>query len=98
LTRVRNTPPELEVAYEEPEFKTDEEAAAWYMAHDIAKLDFVEEPLLPRTRLTTVAIRLPEAEIEDLKKRARRLGIGYTTYIRMLINRHLMEEKPIGQA
>jgi len=96
LTRVRNKPPELEVACEEPEFKTDEEAAAWYMTHDTAKLDLVEETLPPRSRLTTVAVRLPEAEIEELKKRARRLGIGYTTYVRMLINRHLVEEKPIG--
>jgi len=34
-------------------------------------------------------------EIEELKLRAKRLGIGYTTYVRMLINRHVLREAPI---
>lgn len=96
MTRTRGRPPEMEVGYEEPEFKTDDEAAEWYMTHDASKLGLVEVGIEPRGRLETVAIRLPAGEIEQLKVRARRLGIGYTTYIRMLINRHLLDEKPIG--
>ena len=96
MTRTTNDPQELELAYEEPEFKTDDEAAELYMMHDTSKLPVDEVEIAPRGRLTTVAIRLPEAEVDKLKGLAGRLGIGYTTYIRMLINRHLIEEKPIG--
>ncbi len=96
MNKTRASGHELSPAYETPEFKDDDEAAAWYLTHDTAKLDLVEEQLALRSPLKTVALRLPGAEIEELKKRARRLGVGYTTYIRMLVNRHLIEEKPIG--
>jgi predicted DNA binding CopG/RHH family protein len=89
---------ELEIAYEEPEFESDDEAAAWYMTHDTSKIPFERAELAPRRQLTTVAVRLPELDLDELKRRAGRLGIGYTTYIRMLVNRHLLSERPIGDS
>ena len=46
--------------------------------------------------LETIAIRVSGREVAELKRRAARLGIGYTTYVRMLITRHVLEEAPIG--
>lgn len=87
---------EAPAAYDQRELMTEEEAADWYGANDTANLDVEEVPLPPRGGLLPVAIRLPEAEVNELKRRARRLGIGYTTYIRMLVNRHVLDEPPIG--
>lgn len=72
-----------------PDFASDEEAADWYATHDLSKLPLEEVPLPRRGKLATVAVRLPERELEEIKARADRLGIGYTTYIRMLVNRHV---------
>ena len=87
---------EVQVAYDVPQFTSDDEAAAWYLEHDTSKLDLEEVSLPPRGHLVTVAVRLPEFEVTELKRRAARLGVGYTTYVRMLVNRHILDEKPIG--
>ncbi len=87
---------EVAVAYDVPQFASDDEAAAWYLEHDTSELDLEEVALPVRGRLVTVAIRLPEFEVAELKRRAARLGVGYTTYVRMLVNRHVLDEKPIG--
>jgi predicted DNA binding CopG/RHH family protein len=81
---------------ESPWFASDDEPADWYLEHDTSKLDLEEVSLPPRGRLVTVAIRLPEFEVDELKRRSARLGIGYTTYVRMLVNRHILDEAPIG--
>lgn len=80
----------------EPDFSTEAEAADWYNEHDLSGIPVEEVEQPPRGALVTVAVRLPAAEIQELKRRAARLGIGYTTYLRMLVNRHILEEKPIG--
>jgi predicted DNA binding CopG/RHH family protein len=87
---------EARVAYDVPRIASNDEAADWYLEHDTSKLDVEEVPLSPRGRLVTVAIRLPEFEVDELKRRSARLGIGYTTYVRMLVNRHILDEEPIG--
>ena len=75
----------------------DAEAAVWYDTHDTTGLDTEEVPVeRPRPGLTTVAVRLAPGEVAELQRRAKRLGVGYTTYVRMLINRHVLEEKPLG--
>jgi hypothetical protein len=80
--------------------KTVEEAAEWYDTHDTSRLagDLVADGdrELRALRLETIAVRVSGREVEELKRRAARLGIGYTTYVRMLINRHVLEEPPIG--
>lgn len=87
---------ETQNAYDVPELKTDDEAADWFGTDNTSGLDVEEVSLPPRGHLLPVAIRLPEAEVNELKRRSRRPGIGSTTYIRMLVNRHVLDEPPIG--
>jgi predicted DNA binding CopG/RHH family protein len=85
-----------------PADTTEDEVAKWFAENDMSEYDFEEvkdwrPPAVEGQRgLTTVSLRLPGWEIEELRRRAERLGVGYTTYIRLLVNRHLFEEKPIG--
>lgn len=92
--------PELASAKKEPDFATEAEAAAWYDAHDTSELqgeEITHVPAAPeQERLREVAVRVSHREIVELKRRAARLGIGYTTYVRMLINRHVLNEPPLG--
>lgn len=82
-----------------PEGLTEEATGDWYDTHGTSDLpgeiisDSDEGPV---PALETVAVRVSRREIEELKRRARRLGVGYTTYVRMLINRHVFEGPPIG--
>lgn len=91
----------LRPAKREPHFASEAEAAEWFGAHDTSQLpgevvrDDESQAGSP-PRLETIAVRVSAREIEELKRRAARLGIGYTTYARMLINRHVLSEPPIG--
>lgn len=40
-----------------------------------------------------VSIRLPKEDLEQIKRRAKSAGVGYTTMIRMIIHAHL--ENPL---
>lgn len=86
----------LDVGQNEPKFESVDEMADWFDANDTSQLGYEESFAPPEGRrpLATVAVRLPGAQVEALKKRAAALGVGYTTYVRMVIARHL-REKPI---
>ena len=83
-----------------PDFATEAEAAQWYDTHDTSRLpgEPVSEPdvVVVTPALATIAVRVSAHEVEELKRRAARLGIGYTTYVRMLVTRHVLEELPIN--
>ena len=83
-----------------PDFETEAEAAQWYDTHDTSKLPGEPVPAadmgVRAPTLETIAVRVSAHEVEELKRRAARLGIGYTTYVRMLITRHVLTEAPIG--
>lgn len=86
-------------AREEPEFESNEDAAEWYGTHDTSGLPPGEPVHIKRyakSPLTTVAIRLSPREMAELKARASQLSVGYTTYIRMLVSRHVLHEPPLG--
>lgn len=91
---------ELLPAKKIPPLTSVAETADWYDSHDTSELSLPpatdEVPSPSPTRLETVAIRLSLHEIDELRKRAARLGIGYTTYIRMLVNRHVLDERPLS--
>lgn len=81
-----------------PKLPSEVEAAEWYDTHDTARLpseSLEGDDRKVRPGLETVAIRLSRREVDELKRRAGNLGIGYTTYVRMLINRHVLQEPPI---
>ena len=87
---------------EPPPGATEDEIASWFAEVDLSELDLdevtntavVADPR-PARGLQTVSLRLPGWEVAELRKRADRLGLGYTTYIRLLVNRHLIDEEPI---
>ena len=89
--------PRLAVAEEIPDLQSEAAAAHWYDSHDTSRLrtESVDDHTPARGGLETIAVRVSRVEIEELKLRAKQLGIGYTTYVRMLINRHVLREAPI---
>lgn len=95
-----SSPGRLAAANEWPELKTEAEAAAWYDTHDTSRLPSKAvretDSGARSASLETIAVRVSRREVEELKRRADRLGIGYTTYVRILITRHVLEEAPIG--
>ena len=89
--------PDLPLASEVPEVPSEAAAAEWYDTHDTSQLETesVDGRSSTGRGLETVAIRVSRHEILELKRRAKDLGVGHTTYIRLLINRHVLREPPI---
>jgi hypothetical protein len=87
-------------ATEVPEFSSIEEAAAWYDTHDTSALpsepveDYPGSENWPRG-FEHIILRLTASEAEKLRRRAAKLKIDYTTYVRLLINRHVLREPPM---
>lgn len=72
-----------------PKFKTEEEIAAFWDAHDFT--DYIEdtEPaddvVFVKPKKGTISIRLEEDRIKELKRIANKIGLGYTSLIRSWI-------------
>lgn len=73
------------------EFSSAKELADFWDTHDSAEFNLEEagDVTFQRTDLEQVTIRLPKQVVERLKRRASALGIGYTTYARMILAKHL---------
>lgn len=68
--------------------------AEFYDKTDTGDLDWSEdEPenraVAFRVELEQISVRLPKEDIEALKRRARKSGVGYTTILRMIIHEHV---------
>ena len=79
-----------------PEFKSREEEAEWFDAHDMA--DYQDEFKTVRARFAKnlsegLHIRLDPETLTELRSRGREKGIGPTTLARMWILEHLKEIK-----
>lgn len=64
---------------------TDAATLPWEPADDAA----IERPVLEQ-----VSLRLPEEDLLELRRRAERAGIGYTTLIRMVLRQYLRSPIP----
>lgn len=79
-----------------PPFGNDADEAEWYSTHDTYHvptypvIDPEDSGISPGFGF--VAVRLFRKEIEELERRARALEIDVTTYVRLIINRHLFDE------
>lgn len=76
-----------------PEFKTDEEAAA-FLDRDLSGLDF--DQFRPATfefvsKSAQLKLRLPQPLLDAVKQRAQSKGIPFTQYIRQLMERDVAE-------
>jgi len=59
---------------------------------ELTELDGLEEMEQKPTRhLVTVTVRLPQEDVEELKRRATRLGLGYTSLIRTAVRRYVQK-------
>jgi predicted DNA binding CopG/RHH family protein len=77
-----------------PRFKTYEEEAQWWDAHDVTDiegLELVGEEILLKPRRQIVSIRLERKLVEILKRLAARQGVGHTTLVRMWVVEKLRE-------
>lgn len=48
-----------------------------------------EEVEIERPELAQVSLRLPKQDLEVLKRRAAKMGVGYTTLLRMIVREHI---------
>lgn len=81
-----------------PEFSSREEAAEWFDTHDVA--DYLDEFEIVDSRDVKVAknlsenltVRLSPELLNQLRRKARRMGVGPSTLARMWILEHLQDK------
>ena len=91
-----------------PKFSSEAEEAAWWDAHrseieaEIRRRMKEERPLtlgslLQGAKLSQpVTLRIATKDLETARRLAARKGVGYQTYIKMLLREALAEEAPEG--
>lgn len=84
-----------------PDFKTDEEAAAWFDTHDTAEfMDSMEETThrlhIARTSFPTkpIDVRLRTDYLEAIQEVAERKGIPYQMLVQNWLMEKLIQEAP----
>lgn len=53
--------------------------------------DEAENIAIDRQELEQISLRLPKHDLAALRRRAARVGVGYTTLIRMIVRRYLQD-------
>lgn len=84
-----------------PKFKTEAEEAAWWDNHRDEIIEAFEQAsndgmlsrgtLARQARSVQTSIRLNTLDIELAKKAAKKLGMRYQTYLKMIIHQHLSQ-------
>ena len=79
-----------------PSQRRIEELAEYFDRTDTGNLPMEEatEVVIVRPELEQISIRLPREDIAELKRRAHKAGIGYTTLLRMILRDYL--RRPAG--
>jgi predicted DNA binding CopG/RHH family protein len=78
--------------YKLPSFKSDDAERKFWSRHSVEEFgDHVEDLDLQirPARTEQIAVRLYKDDLETLKKRAKRRGIGHTTLARSIVERWL---------
>jgi predicted DNA binding CopG/RHH family protein len=69
-----------------------EELARYFDRSDMSDPDTweeVDDAVVERPELEQISLRLPRDDLAEIKRRANRTGVGYTTLIRMILREHL---------
>lgn len=68
-----------------------QEMADFYERTDTGDLPWEEadDVVIERPELEQISIRLPKEDLDALRRRAAKSGVGYTTLIRMIVRAHL---------
>jgi predicted DNA binding CopG/RHH family protein len=73
-----------------PQFNAIEEMADFYDMNDSTKLDWEDADLkIERPKMVQISIRIPEEDLNAIRKKARKIGLGHTALIRMMLRRSL---------
>jgi predicted DNA binding CopG/RHH family protein len=75
-----------------PNFKTDQAERKFWDRHSVEEFDDQLEDLdvqIRPARTEQIALRLYKDDLEALKKRAKRRGVGHTTLARSIVERWL---------
>ncbi len=69
------------------------ELADYYDNADLGEVPSEEatDVEIERWELEQVSLRLPAGDVKELRRRAAKMGIGYTTLIRMILREHLRD-------
>ena len=89
-----------ETLIKKPKFSSESEEADWYPANpeylsqqfEQARAEgrLVRGPVVDRSELTTpITLRISQGDLEKARTQAEKKGIGYQTYIKMLIHEAL---------
>ncbi len=72
-----------------------QEMAEFFDRTDTGELDLepADDVVVEKPELEQISIRLPKEDLEALRRRAAKSGVGYTTLIRMIVRAHL--ENPL---
>ena len=79
-----------------PVFKNEEEEAMFYNTHSLDNvLDELEiidmESLKQKAKKKAVTVRIDEETLKKVKKISKKLGIGYTVFLRRIIEKNANE-------
>jgi predicted DNA binding CopG/RHH family protein len=68
-----------------------EEIAEFYDNTDTGDFDWTptENITVGRPEMEQISVRLAKEDVEALKRRAKRSGVGYTTILRMIVHEHV---------
>lgn len=68
-----------------------QEIAEFFDRTDTGELDLepADDVVIERPELEQISIRLPKEDLDALRRRAAKSGVGYTTLIRMIVRAHL---------
>ena len=68
-----------------------EELADYFDNTDLGEVpsEEVTDVEIERWELEQVSLRVPVQDVKELRRRAAKLGVGYTTLIRMILRDHL---------
>lgn len=74
-----------------------EEIADFYDRTDTGEFSWEtsDEEAIGRPELEQVSIRLPKEDLDVIRRRAAKAGVGYTTLIRIILRAHL--EEPLSR-
>ena len=81
-----------------PSFKTDAEAEDFVATADLTKYDLSGGQIMRfelKRKDKSVNLRLPEQLLDAVRERAERVGIPYQRFIRMALERALLDKTPI---
>jgi predicted DNA binding CopG/RHH family protein len=73
-----------------PQFDSIEEMADFFDKVDSTKLSWEDTDLkVERPKMVQISIRISEEDLNAIRKKARKIGLGHTSLIRMMLRRSL---------